>query len=101
MVSANAQAGIRLETRRQLRKLGYNFRDIRFMMDACDSDLMDAAVAQSGQADALAAAEANAAASGGTFATIVAAIIAFLQSPQGQALIAALIKLLIASLSGA
>jgi hypothetical protein len=125
MASANARIAIRLKTRAQLRRDGHSRHDINWMMDAADDELIDTIVAKSGEADALAATEAAAApiapaapadaaaatpdiggGAGGTtgtgvFMTIVQALIKFLESPQGQALIAALIKFLLGALAHA
>lgn len=111
MASVIAKLAIKLEVRAKLRKKGYSLKDTAWAMAALDDDLIDGVVASSGQAAALQAAED--AASGadptptptptpapGAFAQIVAAIIAFLQSPQGQALISQLISLLIHALGG-
>ncbi len=105
MASQNAIIAIKLLLRGQLRKKGYSRTDIEFMMDGAETPgFIDSAIADQGEAfaTALAAAESGAVPTPtpgtGVFAQIIAALMTFLESPQGQALIAALIQMLIASL---
>lgn len=79
----------RMECRRQLRKLGYSGDKIDSVIDAVDGDEITATLAEVGGKV-------------GAFGdgTIINAIIEFFKSPEGQALIAALVKMLIAMLAG-
>jgi hypothetical protein len=109
MASPNATIAIHLILRGQFRKKGYSFDDTNWAMAtlAYTPGLLDGAVQDSGQADALAAAEAAVtpaqiaeakAAGGGGFAAILAALMTFLESPQGQAIIGSLFTMLIGAL---
>lgn len=78
----------RTAARRKLRAAGYSFRDINDAMDELDDDSIDAVAATM---------PAMAPLVGGP---VLDAIIAFFQSEQGKALIEALVKMLIALISG-
>ena len=100
MASQNAHFATRLIVRGQLRKQGYGRDDINFMLDGLDDNMIDAASTATGTDAGLASTESGASSGTGTgvFAQILQALMTFLESPQGQALIAALIQMLIASL---
>lgn len=74
----------RIRARLALRDKGYSRAQINFAMDACDDDMISSALAESG-------ADVSAIGDG----TIIGAIIEWLKSPQGQAFIDALLKLLL------
>lgn len=76
---------IRAKTRLELRKAGYNFRQINDVIDSVDDIAVQAAAAQ-----------ANVSLGAIGDGTLIQAILDFLKSEQGQALIAALVKMLIA-----
>lgn len=78
---------VRLATRAKLREQGYRPREIDDLLDGATSDVID-------HAATLASAEPPKMGAIGD-GSILAAIIAFIQSPAGQALIAALLKLLV------
>lgn len=79
---------IRVRAKRELRRLGYSRVDVAEMMDDCDDDAIDTAATSA----AVAIPPTTGAIGDGS---IIAAIVEFLKSEQGQALIKALIALLI------
>lgn len=76
----------RAATRREMRQRGYPLGQIREALEACADELIDAAAVRSGGVGAIGDGK------------IVEAVIEFLKSPQGQALIDVLIKILTAVL---
>lgn len=78
----------RLHARGALRRQGYGFFQINEMMDAAEDDIIDAAAMEVGIPR-----------TGLGDGTIIQAILDFLRSEQGQALISALIKLLLGALA--
>lgn len=80
----------RLACRRELRRQGYSFPQISEMMDAADDDVIDAAEAAAGGSMPVAAIGDG---------KVLDAVLDFLRSEQGQALIAALVKLLLTLLA--
>lgn len=76
----------RLEARRALRTRWLSIREIGDLMEACDDDLIDTAAIQVGAAPPVGVLGDG---------TIVKMLIEFLKSEQGQALIKALVALLI------
>lgn len=79
---------IRVRASRGLRRLGYSHVEVAEMMDDCDDDVIDAAAVSA----AVTIPPTTGAIGDGS---IIAAIVEFLKSEQGQALIKALIALLI------
>jgi hypothetical protein len=77
---------VRLAARRQLRRQGYSLWQVNEMMAGADDGLVDAAQLDAGVVIPI---------EGLGDGTILKAIIEFLQSEQGQALIAALVKMLL------
>lgn len=85
--------------RRSLLAKGYSRSQVRDALDAVDSDAVDAAALVAGVSLPPEVVEGMAAPTPGTH-PILDAILAFLQSPQGQALIAALVQMLIHMIGG-
>ncbi len=83
----------RIFTRLALRTQGYSRPQINAMLDAADDATIDQAVAESGTKPPGALTVGMAAIGDGH---IIDAILEFLKSPEGQALISALIKILLA-----
>lgn len=79
----------RTKARQALRAKGYSFRQINSAMDELDDDSIDV-VAEDSKITVGAIGDGS----------IIAAIIAFFQSEQGQALIKALVEMLIALIGG-
>jgi len=86
----------KVHARRELSKEGYSRRQINDVMGQVDGEAIDAAAALAGPETESEVGKVSAIGDG----TILAAIMAFLQSPQGQALIAALMKMLLGLLGG-
>lgn len=78
----------RIQCRRELRRQGYGFQEINSVIGAVDADEMHATAASISPE---CAARVGALGDG----TIIQAIIDFFKSPQGQELLAALVKMLI------
>lgn len=85
---------LRLAARAELRSRGYSFGEINDIVWAADDDVIDAAIEQA-ELDAPGVKAALGALGDGT---IIQAIIDFLKSPAGQALLQALIALLLGML---
>lgn len=77
----------RVKARKELHIAGHSRSEVNRIMDGCDNDIIDAAVQESGVKLAIGD------------GPIIAAILAFFESAQGQALIAALVKLLLSVLA--
>lgn len=83
----------KVHARRELSKQGYSFRQINDAMSQVDGQAVDAAAFSAGP-------DAEKAVGALGDGQIIQAILDFLKSPQGQALLDALVKMLIALLGG-
>jgi hypothetical protein len=81
----------RLAAGRELRHCGYTFRQVRDAMSCVDSDVVDAAAMMAGVVEKVGAIGDG---------KILQAIIDFFKSPEGQALIKAIVEMLITLLFG-